>query len=146
MADFDTISVIRIGTNLVPADIHSTELIQSIPARREVRIRYVPMRNPKQERLLHAMLKKAAAGLGKDDYESFREQMCLDIDWTTSVRNSEGKMVTIARSMSPDVGSITIAEYGRLVERAKWWLQDKHGIDPDELMRDVNEEQGEPVK
>jgi hypothetical protein len=145
MPDLDGKCFIRALINgrqvLLPVDIHAQEWLESLPVNREILITGRRVRNPKFHRWFFAMLRKVVRGTDRwGDEDELREALFLDIGHYKIAREMDGRIRRVPKSIA--WGRMDEDAFRALVDRCKEAIAVHTGIDPDDLMREVNEEQG----
>jgi hypothetical protein len=143
MTDLDARCFINTGTALIPADFIADEFLSQIPKGREVLVSVRRARSPKHHRWFFAMLRKVIANT--DDRWGDEDDLLDDLKLATGhvVRRENmltGAVEKIAKSIS--FAAMPEDKFRRFRERCLYVIHVSTGIDPVELMREVDSEEG----
>lgn len=142
MSDLDGRCFIRRGNTLVPADFAAEELLASIKPGREVIVTIRKARSPKHHRFFFATLRKVVEATGM----WLNENHLLD-NLKIAIGHVERSINVFTRSIEEKPKSINTAamdeiEFTAFHKLIVEKIAETTGIDPEELMNEVNESQG----
>jgi hypothetical protein len=142
MSDLDGKCFIRTERGLVPADIHADEWLGTLPFKREVIITSRQPRSPEHHRWFFAMLKKVLDNTDNrwSSVEELRDALKIATGYFEVKMDMAGEYYRVPRSMS--YASMKGDEFKRFVDACLYHIQLHTGIDPVELMREVDAEEG----
>ena len=126
----------RRGTHLVPSDRAAEEMVLALPEGKPVLMDMRRARSPKNHAHLFALLKVACEQLeGYPDTETLLDALKLATHLTRPVQMPDGRIVWIPKSIN--WASMPEDEFQRWKARAMFVLGQLLGIDPQELLEEV---------
>jgi hypothetical protein len=140
MSDLEGRCFVRRGNALLPVDFAADEMLADIKEGQEVIVTYRKPRSPEHHRFFFAMLRKVceATGLWQDE-DALLDAVKLATNHVRKVRRMDGEVLELPRSIN--FASLPQDPFRRFVNRAKYVISVATGIDPEELMKEVDETQ-----
>lgn len=141
MTDINARCFWRDGNALKPVDIHADEWLGTLPYHKELLISVRQPRSPRHHRWYFAMLRKVvrATGTWRNEAELL-DAIKLDLGHYELRRDITGRVYQAPRSIS--FAKMKQDEFKLFAERSIDAIATATGIDPEALMREVEEEQG----
>ena len=125
---------------LYPVDVTADEMIASIPEGKEILITLRQPRSPQHHRWWFACLRKVVANSDRwNDEEELLDVLKIAVGWTKPVTLFDGTIYRRPRSIN--FASTPQDAFQRFTKRALYVLGQMTGIDPEALMKEVDETQ-----
>lgn len=142
MSDLDGRCFVRKGSVLMPADFAAEEMLNSLPQGREVLVTVRRPRSPQHHRWFFAMLRKVVEN--SDDRWGDEDDLLDDLKFAVGhvkrrVHMLSGEIVMVAQSIS--FAAMGEDKFIRFRDRCLYVIRKATGIDPEELMKEVDETQ-----
>jgi Protein of unknown function (DUF1367) len=140
MTDLNGRCFIKQGVSLVPADFHAEEILSEIKDGQEVVISIRLPRNPYHHRWFFALLNKVVSN--SDRFHDEDELLsCLKVacGHTKPIQLLSGEIYRLPRSIN--FASMSQDAFQRFTKRALYVLGQMTGIDPESLIKEVDETQ-----
>lgn len=142
MSDLDGKCFVRTERGLVPADIHADEWMGALPMGKEVILTSRQPRSPEHHRWFFAFLTKVIENTDNQwsSVEELRDALKIAAGYYIVRQDMNGEWYRIPKSMS--YASMKGDEFKRFVDACKYQVALHTGLDPDELFREVDAEEG----
>lgn len=141
MTDITGKCFVRTERGLAPADVHADEWLGTLPFNREVIITVRQPRSPRQHRWFFAMLAKVLENTERfKSVEHLRGVLLIATGNFDVFQDLNGEWYRTAKSMS--YASMDGESFRHFIDACLDQIQMHLGIDAQELMREVNAEEG----